>query len=137
MKNIIAVSGLLVVTMSGIFCKKYNNYQPAVNNNTRKVRFVLYTDKDFSTDEHTIQFKLSIQNPSDLALWDSLLAPMQVKDIPPLAQKIVVEKEVPPGYSASTLKVGFYYAIEDIGNSWHIESYEPGDSLKIVDFNFQ
>jgi hypothetical protein len=103
----------------------------------RTVQFVLFTDKDFSTDHKQITFKLSIQNPAaNTTLWDSTLAPMAISDIPDIAHKLVVEKLV-PNNDPSLLKVGFYYTIENVGNSWHLDSLSVGQTFKIVDFNFQ
>ena len=102
----------------------------------RKVQFALYTDKDFSNDNHNITFTLSIQKPPGQTLWDSVLAPMKIKEIPNFEQKLVVEKLV-PGNDTSTLKVGFSYSIESVGNSWYSELFNAGETFKIVDFNFQ
>lgn len=102
----------------------------------RKVQFSLYTDKDFSNDNGLVTFKASIQNDKNQTLWDSTFAPMKLKDIPKAAQKIVVEKAV-PGNVSSPLKVGFYYSIENIGNSWYVDRFEAGETLKKIDFNFQ
>ena len=109
---------------------------PVHPNVPRLVQFDLYTDKDFSHVNNIITFKISIQKATDEVLWDSVLAPMQIKDIPQLAQKLVVEKYV-PGNDPSLLKVGFYYSIENVGYSWHLDSFEPGEIFKIVNFNFQ
>lgn len=102
----------------------------------RKVQFSLYTDKDFSNDNGLVTFKASIQNDKNQTLWDSTFAPMKLKDIPKAAQKIVVEKAV-PGNVSSPLKVGFYYSIENVGNSWYVDRFEAGETLKKIDFNFQ
>jgi hypothetical protein len=106
-----------------------------VNNTTRKVQFVLYTDKDFSSNNQLITFKLSIEKSPNIVLWDSLLPSMKIKDIPGPANKWVIEKIV-PGNDPSLLKTGFYYSIENVGSSWFIDSFSVGESFKIVDFNF-
>lgn len=134
-----SVLSILIVSiiMIGTSCKKYTSGDMRVHPNVpRLVQFDLYTDKDFSHDNNIITFKISIQKATDEVLWDSVLAPMQIKDIPQLAQKLVVEKYV-PGNDPSLLKVGFYYSIENVGNSWHLDSFEPGEIFKIVNFNFQ
>jgi len=134
-----SVLSILIVSiiMIGTSCKKYTSGNMPVHSNVpRLVQFDLYTDKDFSNDNNFITFKISIQKATDEVLWDSVLAPMQIKDIPQLAQKLVVEKYV-PGNDPSLLKVGFYYSIEHVGNSWHLDSFEPGEFFKIVNFNFQ
>ena len=134
-----SVLSILIVSiiMIGTSCKKYTSGDIPINPKVpRLVQFDLYTDKDFSHDNNIITFKISIQKATNEVLWDSVLAPMQIKDIPQLAQKLVVEKYV-PGNDPSLLKVGFYYSIENVGNSWHLDSFEPGEIFKIVNFNFQ
>ena len=131
--SILCVSTILI----GTSCKKQKTDQ--VHNSPgviRKVQFILYTDKDFSSNSDIITFKLSIQNSTNQTLWDSMLTPMKIKDMPNVAHKLVVEKVV-PGNDASRLKVGFYYSIENVGNSWHVDMFNAGETFKIVDFNFQ
>ena len=132
--SILCVSTILI----GTSCKKQitNSVLNSNSKTLRKVRFVLYTDKDFSSDNDSIFFKLSIQKARNQVLWDSMLAPMKVKDIPNLAHKLIVNRLV-PGNDPSLLKVGFYYSIKEVGNSWHVEAFNPGETLKVVDFNFQ
>ena len=102
---------------------------------TRKIQFVLYTDQDISADNDLVTFRLSIQRLPNRVLWDSVLAPMRLKDIPALAQKLVLERAV-PGNDPSLLKVGFIYSIENTGNSSHLEYIEAGQNFKRVEFNF-
>ncbi|MEO5593875.1 MAG: hypothetical protein ABIR15_23515 [Chitinophagaceae bacterium] len=125
----------LSVILIGTSCKK-QSVTPGNTGVLRKVQFSLYTDKDFSGNNGIITFKLSMQNSSGQVLWDSLLAPVQIKDIPGLAHKLVVEKQV-PGNDNSLLKVGFFYTIENVGNSWHLDAFNAGETFKIVEFNFQ
>lgn len=135
----ISVSTILFVLaiVIGTSCKKNLPDQLSVYTKVpRKVQFILYTDKDFSGENNIITFKLSIRKSTNEILWDSVLAPMQIKDIPSLAEKLVVEKYV-PGNDPSRLKVGFYYSIENVGISWNLHSFEPGETFKTVDFNFQ
>jgi hypothetical protein len=103
--------------------------------NLRKVRFVLYTDQDFSSDNDSIFFRLSIQKSRNQTLWDSMLAPMTIKDIPDFEHRLIVNKLV-PGNDTSLLKVGFYYSIKNVGNSWHVEPFNVGETFKVVKFNF-
>jgi hypothetical protein len=134
-----SVLSILIVSiiMIGTSCKKNTSgYMPVDPIVPRLVQFDLYTDKDFSNVNNIITFKISIQKATGEVLWDSVLAPMQIKDIPQLAQKLVVEKYV-PGNDPSLLKVGFYYSIENVGYSWHLDSFEPGEIFKMVNFNFQ
>jgi hypothetical protein len=136
--SILCVSTILI----GTSCKKQITgsaiTDSALDNskNLRKVRFVLYTDKDFSSDNDSIFFKLSIRKARNQVLWDSMLAPMKIKDIPDLARRLIVNKLV-PGNDPSLLKVGFYYSIKNVGNSWHVEPLNVGETFKVVDFNFQ
>ena len=118
-------------------CKKQNTDEvPGDPASARKVRYLLYSDKDLSGDQNAITFTLSIQNSNNQTLWDSVLTTIKIKDIPDLAHKFVVEKTV-PGNDNSLLKVGFYYSIENIGNSWHLDAFDAGAIFKTVDFNFQ
>lgn len=125
----------LSVILIGTSCKK-QSVTPGNTGVLRKVQFSLYTDKDFSGNNGIITFKLAMQNSSGQVLWDSLLAPVHIKDIPGLAHKLVVEKQV-PGNDNSLLKVGFFYTIENVGNSWHLDAFNAGETFKIVEFNFQ
>jgi hypothetical protein len=125
-----------VLLLAGSSCTKHTTDQPPVNTVPRKVQFVLYTDKDFSNNNQLITFKLSIEKLPNHVLWDSVLAPMKIKDIPGPTNKWVFEKLV-PGNDPSLLKTGFYYSIENVGSSWFIDSFKVGETIKILDFNFQ
>jgi hypothetical protein len=103
---------------------------------TRKVEFQLYTTSDFSNENDSIFFKVSIIKPRNQILFDSMLAPMKIKDIPNRAHKLIIDKVV-PGNDTSLLKVGFYYTIKNVGNSSHTEPFNAGKTFKVVDFNFQ
>lgn len=109
---------------------------PDQTGKSRKVRFLLYTNKDFAGNNGNINFTFTIQNPDGQVLWDSAMAAMKIKDIPDFDHKITMEKTV-PGNNPSLLKVGFLYSIENVGFSWHFEPFNAGDTLKIVDYNFQ
>ena len=125
------------IILIGTSCKKESTEEMWKKRSIlRKVQFVLYTDKDFSSDNHTIIFKLTIQKPPNQILWDSTLAPMKIKDIPNVAHKLIIVKAV-PGNDPSLLKVGFYYTIKDVGNSWYLNAFNVGETFKVVNFNFQ
>jgi hypothetical protein len=111
-------------------CRKSSQTPP----DTRKVKFQLYTTDDFSSSSEKINFTVVI-NANNTRLWDSALAPMRIKDIPGPGNKLVIEKAVPGNYSGD-LVVGFLYAIENVGNSWHLDSSKAGSTLKIIDYNF-
>jgi hypothetical protein len=150
MKKVTVLSSLLVLVISVVTsCIKQTEVQMPVSNQVdRKVQFGLYTDKDLSGDNNTITFKLSIlkitnelprdssQEPPTQVLWDSILTPMRIKDIPHLADKLVFEKTVTADKS-SLLKVGFFYTIENVGHATHFNPFPAGETFKIVDFNFQ
>jgi hypothetical protein len=69
-------------------------------------------------------------------LFDSAFTPIQIKDIPDPAHKIVVEKKV-VGYDGADLTAGFVYEIENVGSSWHIDTSSAGNPLKVIDYNFR
>jgi len=131
--SIFCVSTILV----GTSCKK-QIMDPIPGNPEvlRKIQFALYSDKDFSNDNGNITFTLSIQKLTSQVLWDSVLPQMKIKDIPDVAHKLVIEKLV-PNNDNSLLKVGFRYAIENVGSSSHWDSSNAGETFTIVDFNFQ
>jgi hypothetical protein len=83
-----------------------------------------------------VTFTLAIKKPNGDVLWDSILAPINIKDIPDLDHPLFVEKYV-PGNDPSLLKVGFLYTIDNVGNSSFTVPFEPGETLKKVGFNFQ
>lgn len=135
MKHFSVLSILIVLIATS--CEKQTAYitsnSPAVS---RKVQFVLYTDKDFSANNDSISFKVSIQNTANQMLWDSTLALMKIKDIPDAAHKIVVEKTVSAN-ETTLLKAGFFYTIQNVGASWYYDSVKVGEALKIINYNFQ
>lgn len=131
--SIVFFSALLMVAS----CKKQEtNPLRNVPAGMRKIQFSLYTDKDFSGYNEKIVFTLSIRRSTSRVIWDSVLPPMKVKDIPTVANKLVIEKIIPES-SSSLLKVGFIYSIENVGMSWFWDKSNPGETFKKVDFNFQ
>ena len=112
-------------------------YDTPVNALTdRKIRFQLYTDQDLSNYNGNIYFTLFIEKPINIGLWDSMLPPKKLKDIPDNTNKLVIEKTV-PGKQHGLLRVGIRYTIEGVGNSDYLDSCNEGDKLKVVDFNFK
>ena len=101
----------------------------------RTVRFQLYTDKDFSDETSVIKFSIFIRN-SRKTLFDSSFAPMQIKDLPDAAHKIVIEKTV-SGNGNVDLAAGFNYEIENVGHSWYIDTSKAGHAFKVVNYAFQ
>ena len=100
----------------------------------RKVRYELFTSKDFSGNGEIIHFNLDMQL-HNITIFDSALAAMKIEDIPDSLHRIIIEKLVPDGVT-DTLSVGFTYAIDEVGTSWHQEVFPAGDSLKVVRFSF-
>jgi len=137
MKKIKTLSILLVsIVIIGTSCKKYQaDYTPANTTSPRKIQFVLYTDRDLSTENDLVSFKLFIQKLPNIDIWDSVLTAIPLKDIPLLANKLVIERAVPDN-DPSLLRVGFAYSIANSGNASHFEYIEPGENFKVVDFNF-
>src|SRR6186713_2427127 len=138
MKKNIALSVLFVwLVMIGASCKKYTSeYIPIDPTVTRLVQFMLFTNSELSNDNSTVTFTLAIKKPNGDVLWDSVMAPIKLKDIPSLNHPVFVEKNV-PGNDPSLLKVGFLYTIDNVGNSSFTVPFEPGETLKKVGFNFR
>lgn len=113
-------------------CKK--DSLSTTQNSGRTIKFLLYTEKDFSNYNKNITFSLFIRN-STKTLFDSTLSPMKVKDIPNFTSKLIIEKNIPN--DGSDLGVGFIYTIENVGISWHVDTCKAGQTFKIVDFSFQ
>jgi len=101
----------------------------------RTVRFQLYTDKDLSGETATIKVSIFIRN-SHKTLFDSSFAPMQIKDLPGAANKIVIEKTV-SGNGDVDLAAGFNYEIENVGHSWYIDTSKAGNAFKVINYAFQ
>ena len=137
MKKNIALSVLFVwLVMIGASCKKYTSeYIPIDPTAPRLVQFVLFTNSELSNDNSTVTFTLAIKKPTGEALWDSVMAPIKLKDIPSLDHPVFVEKYV-PGNDPSLLKVGFLYTIDNVGNSSFTVPFEPGETLKKIGFDF-
>src|SRR5215510_13836843 len=128
--NFFNVCLLLTLCITIASCiKDGSNVNPMPPDSGRTIRFVLYTDQDFSDDTSVIDFTIFIKKGSVYVgdtvasnlLFDSAFAPMRIKDIPDPAHKIVVEKKV-IGYDDAELTAGFIYTIVNVGNAWHIDS---------------
>ena len=124
-----------IVTITGFSCNKENNGTPKPSQK-RNVQFVLFTDTTFTNENSLITFTLSIVNASNKTLWDSMFLPMQLKNIPDLSHKIMVNKTV-PNDDNSLLKVGFYYTIENVGYSWKLDTFSNRSTFKSIEFNFR
>ena len=129
------VTALVVFTAAGFItsCKK-EKPQPAPVA-TRTIKFILYTNQDFSNDNHNISFALHITNASHSIAFDSTVFAMKVKDIPNKQNQLVFEKKVPS--DGSILTAGFLYTIENVGNSWHLDTCAANEKFKVIEYPFQ
>src|SRR5437763_45625 len=130
---LIAVS-LLCVVLSFSSCDK-NREKPGNNKVERKIKYVLYTNEDFSDDEHRITFSVFARD-GNKTLFDSALTQMKVKEIPSAANKIIVEKTLITDASTD-LVAGFTYKIEGVGESWYLDSVSAGQNNKIIEYAFK
>jgi hypothetical protein len=133
--KILFISSITLLSIALGSCKKTyptDGGDPGID---RKIRFQLYTDKDFSGETSTIKFSLFIRN-TRTTLFDSSFAPMQLKDIPDAANKIVVEKVV-SGNGNADLAAGFHYEIENVGHSGYTDTSKAGNAFKVIDYSFQ
>jgi hypothetical protein len=129
-------TGFIVLVFAAFFfasCRK--NVTPPVVNVERTIRFVLYTEKDFSNENGNIIFSVVIRK-DNRQIFDSSFSLMKVKDIPTLANRIVYEKKILVDENAK-LTAGFLYTLENIGYSWYIEVCEPGERFKEINYSFQ
>jgi PBP1b-binding outer membrane lipoprotein LpoB len=131
-KHITSLAILLILIATS--CTKKESLPPVVNA-PRTITFVLYTEKDFSSNDANIRFSVFIKNHTNV-LFDSTLPTMKIKEIPTAAHKLIIEKKV-PNDDGSDLSVGFLYSIENVGSSWHIDTCASGASSKVVEFAFE
>lgn len=103
----------------------------------RTIHFELFTSSSFTTDFNMITFTLHIKSADNSIAWDSVLAPMRINQIPNEANKLEWEKTVPNDDGVKTLAVGFLYTIQNVGNSWYIDTCNAKDTLKTVSFDFK
>ena len=131
---------LAIVAVMSIFvsCRKYQMPGGGHKGNgtaQRKVRYELYAGANLAGDTKNIHFSVFIRNGQN-TIFDSALAVMKVEDIPDFAHRIIIEKLV-PGNDPATLTVGFNYAIDNVGNSWFVDAFNSGESLKILSYPFK
>jgi hypothetical protein len=133
MKKLLTLSiSMLAIIVGMSSCKKENTLGKALD--SRLVTFKLYTDQDFSTDESNITFSIFIKD-GGTHLFDSTYAVMKVKDIPKMANAIIVEKKIQA--NNNRLVVGFNYNIENVGTSWYVDTLSATQKSKVVEFNFR
>lgn len=133
-KFFICCLAALVVFVVLVSCKKYASTGPMYPVE-RKIRFQLYTRQDFSANSSLIHFSVFIKTVNN-TIFDSTLAPMEIKDIPDSTHKLVIEKTV-LGNGNLDLAAGFRYEIDNVGASWFIDTSKAGNTLKIIDYAFQ
>ncbi|HXD78107.1 MAG TPA: hypothetical protein VN616_09895 [Puia sp.] len=136
MNKYLTISVLSGMLLAGASCKKVDDgdYCMTPDAPARKVRYELFTNRDFSGNQDTIRFDL-VMARAEALIFDSALAPMRIEDIPDSLHRIIMEKLVPDGIPDS-LAVGFNYAIDDVGFSGFKDIFPAGDTLKIVRFSF-
>ena len=125
--------GAVFVAVAFLACKKDH---PDPTPPSRTIQYQLYTNQNFSSDLHTITFRLQMHGKTSF-FFDSALAPMLIKDIPDKDHQLVFKKLVPPGHDSDTLLVGFVYDIKDVGESWFFDTCAPGQKLKVIDYDFR
>jgi hypothetical protein len=119
-----------------VSCKKERLKPVAASAKT--IKFVLYTNKDFSTDDDTIRFSLTIRNNAGTiksrTIFDSTLAVMKIKDIPGPSNKLVFSKTVPD--DGSILEAGFIYSTK-FGIGSDFDTVSTSEKLKVIEYPFQ
>jgi hypothetical protein len=133
MKKFIRIAAALALLFIVVSCRKYSSGNIIYPASPRTIRFQLYTNQDFSGNASVINFSIFIRD-ANRTLFDSSLAPMRIEDIPDALHKLVIEKTVNDN---ADLAAGFNYEIQDVGNSWYIDTSKAGNALKIIDYSFQ
>ena len=126
--------GQVIIISLGSCNKNLPHPSPVI---ARTIQFELATDKKFSADEGGIQFTLFIQDSGNNRLhWDSVLPPMQLKDIPRSPFALKIQKKV-AGDDTLTLTAGFWYKLGNNSYSGWLDTMHAATRFKIVHFNFQ
>ena len=126
---------LMLVSFLVLSCNKDNQKTNPPVPSSRLVRYELFTNEDFLGEQKIIHFRVQMMNAQKI-IFDSLLAPMKIEEIPDSAHKIVVLKTV-PGNDSSDLKVGFVYEIETVGVAGYYEDFLGKDSFKLIRYAFR
>jgi len=109
---------------------------PVVTPMSRDINYVLFTKKDFSNNNDTIRFRLLMRSGNQVLL-DSPLAPMTISQIPDSLHRMSFLKHVPSANRNDDLVVGFLYQIDNVGNSWFLDSSKANNPVKTVIYSFQ
>lgn len=134
MKHLLRTPIILAAAVCLIVSCKKEKHAPAPVP-TRTLKFILYTDKDFSDDEHNISFALHVVRIGNYPSFDSTVTSFKIKDIPHKANQLVFEKKVPD--DGTTLTVGFVYTIEGIGVGWHLDTLGANQKSKTIEYPFE
>src|ERR1041385_6033297 len=125
----------IVFSIVIISCKK-----STAPSSPREIRYILYTKEDISTDHDTIRFRLrmqTIKTPNGTILLDSPLAAMTISAIPDSMHRLIFTKTVPAGHENDKLLIGFIYDIDNVGESWYLDSSVAGQRTKTVEYSFR
>jgi hypothetical protein len=137
MKRTLTILLFLTAFCIIISCKKQSTQQPVVSP-TKTVRFALYTNEDFSKDDDTVSFALTIRNNAGTInsrdIFDTTLATIRFKDIPGPSNKLVIEKTLPN--DGSIWKVGFIYTAK-FGVGSHFDTVGVNEKMKVFEYPFQ
>jgi hypothetical protein len=137
MKRALTILSVFAAVCITIACKKQNAQPPAASA-TKTVRFILYTNEDFSTDDDTVSFALTIRNNAGTVntrtIFDSTLTTRRFKDIPGPSNKLVFEKKVPN--DGSILLVGFIYTSR-FGIGSRFDTVSTNEKVKIFEYPFR
>jgi hypothetical protein len=130
-RTLILLACILPLIISS--CQKQNPSSSAYGNRT--IKFILYTNKDFSNDNDSIKFSLTIRNQEHTVAFDSALTAIKIKDIPGPANKWTFTKTVPN--DGTILTAGFLYAIKNVGYSWYLDTVGVKQQIKTIEYPFQ
>lgn len=101
---------------------------------TRTLKFILYTNQDFSNDNLNISFALHIDDGKSFP-FDSTVYSTQIKNIPDKAHQLIFEKKVPD--DGKMLTAGFTYTIQNVGYSWHLDTVAANEKMKVIEYPFE
>ncbi|MFI5162543.1 MAG: hypothetical protein ACHQHN_14785 [Sphingobacteriales bacterium] len=130
-------SALLILALICLVtsCKKEKPVNPPATASYRTLRFILYTNQDFSGNNENISFALHISNAQSTIKFDSTVFSAKVKDIPDKAHQLVFEKKIPDDGTA--VAADFFYTIENVGMSWYLDTCAANEKTKVIEYPFQ
>lgn len=103
--------------------------------NTRTIKFVLYTTKNFLSNLDSIYFSIRVRNENKTIAFDSVVKAITINQIPGPANKFTFTKTVPD--DGTILTAGFLYNIKNIGISWYQDTVSASRKEKTIEFAFQ